>query len=91
MLVEPLYLACSHQTSFPGGEGGVGGRARRKGEARVALGLAPHGVYLGALNKYYKVTPGLMDAWAAILRGTPNSTLVFMDYRHYPEAKRHLR
>eukprot|EP00282_Hemiselmis_andersenii_P046926 CAMPEP_0172086582 /NCGR_PEP_ID=MMETSP1043-20130122/22210_1 /TAXON_ID=464988 /ORGANISM="Hemiselmis andersenii, Strain CCMP441" /LENGTH=267 /DNA_ID=CAMNT_0012748695 /DNA_START=52 /DNA_END=852 /DNA_ORIENTATION=+ len=85
LYLQPLYLACSHSSSFPGVS-----HPPHTTAARRELGLDPEGLYLGALNKFYKVTPTLFDAWCSILSSVPQSRLIFVDYNHYPEAKVHL-
>lgn len=93
--LQPLYLACSHATSFPhpaNVEPGCQDRAGPRTALAQRLGVAGEDrPLLGALNKFYKFTPGLFDAYCHVLKTHPSALLVLVQYRHYREGIATLR
>jgi predicted O-linked N-acetylglucosamine transferase (SPINDLY family) len=59
--------------------------------ARDALGLPREGVVLCAFNALWKITPGVFDAWAEILKRVPGSVLWLLATGHGDSAVVELR
>ena len=93
-LLPDLYLVCSHATSFPRPPDtsvpSAAAAAELRRRMRAAKGLPADALLLGALNKYYKVTPEVFGVWCGLLRRVPAARLVLVRYRHYREAEAHL-
>mmetsp|Transcript_12725 Transcript_12725/g.20023 ORF Transcript_12725/g.20023 Transcript_12725/m.20023 type:complete len:535 (+) Transcript_12725:16-1620(+) len=89
--LQPLYLACSHKSSFPRPKDwATQGINHRRVASRQEWGLRPDGRLLGALNKPYKFTPHSFDVWCKLLKSLPDALLVVIRYKHYPESSENL-
>jgi predicted O-linked N-acetylglucosamine transferase (SPINDLY family) len=95
LYLQPLYLAASHADAFPRPPGCPARAAPRAALARRLAGagarLGADAPVLAALNKYYKFSPALLDAYARVLRARPTAVLLLVRYRHYKQGIAALR
>jgi predicted O-linked N-acetylglucosamine transferase (SPINDLY family) len=54
--------------------------------SRASLGLPDDAVVLCCFNQTYKISPAMLDAWAAILHGAPRALLWMLAWNEHAEA-----
>jgi len=89
LYLQPLYLACGHARTFA--QAAAQQLSRHREEFVSKYNLSKDAILIGALNKYYKISPELWSTWCNILLSHPRVVLIVIRYRHYSEAIENLQ